>query len=117
MSAQLAIDFQAARAARDAGMAQAIQHAERIDDEWPDLAYGFLVRFARQNATFCGWECTDLANAMGYGSPSDDRAWGPIYKRALKDGVIRQDGAGKNPHRHLSICPRYASLVFAGVPA
>lgn len=117
MSAQLAIDFAAARDARDAGMTQALQRAERIDDEWPELAYGFLVRFAYQNATFCGWQCTDLANAMGFGSPADDRAWGPIYKRAIKAGVIEQSGAGKNPHRHLSICPKYRSLVFAGVPA
>lgn len=114
MSAQIAIDFTAARALRDAGMTQAIQHAERHDDEWPDLAYGFLCRYARSHASFQGWQVTDAADATGYGSPADSRAWGVIYRRALKDGVIVMDGMGRNPHRHASICPRYVSLVFVG---
>jgi len=114
---QLAIDFSAARAAADRGMQQALDHAEYIDQEWPDLAYAFLCRYARSHEFFEGWQCTDLANAMGFGSPADDRAWGAIYKRALNTEVIVMDGIGRNPHRHTSVCPRYRSLIFAGVTA
>lgn len=117
MSAQLPIDFATARAARDAGMNQAIQHAERVDDEWPDLAYGFLYRYALTHELFEGWQVTAEAKRLGYDAPTDSRAWGSIYTKAIRNGVIAMVGTGRNPHRHASICPRYRSLVFAGVPA
>lgn len=117
MSAQGAFDFTAARRARDQGMQRAVDAAERHDDAWPDLAYAFLCRYARTHATFEGWHVTDAAKAQGYGSPTSDRAWGSIFTKAQREGVMVQDGAGRNPHRHDSICPRYRSLVFGGTAA
>ena len=114
---QLTIDFAAARAARDAGMTQALQRAERVDDEWPELAYEFLVGYARTHAQFISEEATAEADRLGYGSPADGRAWGAIFKRAARDEVIQRIGYGISQRRHLSPTPLWRSLVFAGVPA
>lgn len=111
---QAVIDFERARQERDAGMQRSVQKAERIDDEWPEVAYSFLTRYARTHEFFQGWEVTRDAKAMGYGAPTDDRAWGAIYRRALQDGVMVVHGVGRNPNRHASICPRYQSLVYVG---
>lgn len=119
---QLAIDFAAARAARDAGMTQALQHAERVDDEWPELAYGFLFRYARTHEQFISEEATAEAARLGLGSPADPRAWGAIFKRAASTAngampFIQKVGYGISQRRHLSPTPLWRSLVFAGVPA
>jgi hypothetical protein len=108
------LDFAQAREARDAGINQAIDHAERIDDEWPDLAYSFLCRYARTHQFFQGWEVTRDATLMGYGAPTDDRAWGALFLKAIRNQVIEISGVGRNPNRHASICPAYRSLVFVG---
>lgn len=117
MSAQLTIDFAEARAARDAGMSKALRHAERIDDEWPDAALGFLYRYARAHEHFISEEATAEAERLGYGSPADGRAWGGVFKRAAREGIIQRAGFGISKRRHLSPTPLWRSLVFAGVPA
>jgi hypothetical protein len=117
MSAQLTIDFAAARAARDAGMSQDFQHAERVDEDWPDRAYSFLIGYAQTHEFFEGWHVTDAARRIGLGSPTTDKSWGSLYVKAQKEGVMVKCGSGRNPHRHNSICERYRSLVFAGSAA
>lgn len=114
---QSVLDFTAARAERDAGMNRAHDAAARRDEDWPELAYGFLVRYARTHATFEGWQVTAEAERLGYAAPGTQRAWGRIYVRAMEDGVIVIDGVGRNPQRHNSICPRYRSTVFGGTAA
>jgi hypothetical protein len=51
----------------------------------------------------------------GMVQPPTDRAWGPVYRRALKMGVIERDGTGVSLRRHASICPRWKSRVFTGI--
>jgi len=114
---QVAFDFSAARAAANRGMRQALDHAEYTDQEWPDLAYAFLCRYARSHEFFEGWHVTEAARLCGYDAPTTGRAWGSLYVKAQKDGVMVKAGAGRNPHRHNSICERYRSLVFSGVHA
>ncbi|MDE1918970.1 MAG: hypothetical protein KGH96_23225 [Sphingomonadales bacterium] len=119
---QIAIDFAAARAARDAGMTQAIQHAERVDDEWPDAALDFLYRYARTHVQFISEEATAEAARLGLASPADPRAWGAIFKRAASAAngsmpFIQKVGYGISQRRHLSPTPLWRSLVFAGSAA
>lgn len=110
--------LQHARAARDAGMSQAIQRAERIDDEWPDLAYGFLCRYARTHDQFISEEATAEADRLGYGSPADPRAWGSVIRKAARADVIRRTSMTKPRLKgHASPGPVWQSLVFSGVPA
>lgn len=114
---QLTIDFEQARQLRDAGMQQAINHAERIDDEWPERAYGFLYRFALSHGEFISETLTDEAIQLGYGSPADARAWGAIFAKAARAGVIQRIGYGVSARRHCSPTPLWRSLVFVGSAA
>ena len=52
MSAQLPIDFTAARALRDAKIAQAVEHADDATPAWSETAYAFLGDYARHNQDF-----------------------------------------------------------------
>ena len=116
-SGQLSIDFAAAKSARDAGMQQAAIHAERVAEGWTDLAYQFLVQFAEKNQTFISEDVSDASKAWGMLQPPTDRAWGSVYVRAVKAGIIKQDGAGRSRRRHASICPMWRSLVYRGLAA
>lgn len=111
---QSCIDFTAARAQRDAGMSQALTAAERRDEEWPELAYGFLCRYARTHATFISEEATAEADRLSYGSPTDPRAWGHVFQRAARANVITKIGYGISQRRHLSPTPLWESRVYVG---
>ena len=115
---QTLMDFATCRAAADRGMQQAIQHAELVDDTWPDAALAFLIRYARSCPEFAVEDMTAQADRMGYASPTDDRAWGPIVRRAAIRGVIL------NTHRtrprvkgHGAPGPVWQSLVYVGSAA
>lgn len=116
MSTQLTFDNAMARAAADAGMRQALAHAEEEHFGWPDLAYLFLERYARQHQRFISEDVSDASIAWGLVQPPTLRAWGGIYRRAKKAGLIVCDGVGRSWRRHASICPMWRSLVF-GLPA
>lgn len=104
-----------ARIARDAGIKQAIDHAQDLCFDWPERAYAFLVEFAQNNERFISEDVSDASKSVrGFPQPPTDRAWGSAYIRAAKEGVIVQDGAGRSRRRHASICPMWRSLVFIG---
>lgn len=114
MSAQ-PIDLFTARQLRDAGMQQATDHAQDLCFDWPERAYGFLEGYARQNATFISEDVSEASKAVpSFPQPPTDRAWGSIYVKAQRAGLIEQYGAGRSRRRHASICPRWRSLVFVG---
>jgi hypothetical protein len=100
-----------ARAERDAGMEQALDHAERVTDNWGEIAYQFLTSFAMNASGNFISEDVSAAAAQDpeFPAPPTDRAWGPIYKRAAKDGWIKQVGIGRSRRRHASICPLWSA--------
>lgn len=109
---QTALDFTEASAARDAGMAQAIDHAERIEPTWGEQAYDFLQDFARKHAHFISEDVSDATRLdPAFPQPPTDRAWGSVYRRAARDGLIFVDGMGRSRRRHCSVCPRWRSVL------
>lgn len=104
--------MEGARKLRNVGMAKALTHAERMSAGWSDAAYLFLRRFAREHRQFISEDVSDESKRWGLTQPPTLRAWGPIYKRAAKQGVITIDGAGRSRLRHASICPRWKSLIY-----
>lgn len=114
---QQILDFESARIARDEGIAQSFNHAADVDDSWPEAAQGFLYRYALAHEYFDAWEVTNEAQRLGYAPATTDRAWGAIFIKGCRKGWIEQWGSGRNPNRHNSICIRYRSCVFVGVPA
>jgi len=101
-----------ARQQRDDGMSRAARHAESDYPGWADVAFGFLRNYCLTHQHFISEDVSDASRVWGMVQPSTDRAWGSVYKRAIKDGVIVQDGAGRSRRRHASICPRWKSLIY-----
>lgn len=95
-----------------AGMQLALEHAEAEQPAWGEIAYRYLLRFAERNYEFQSEDVSDAANVdESFPKPPTDRAWGSVYRRASKAGVIRQCGTAKSRRRHASICPRWVSLI------
>lgn len=111
---QLAINFEQARAKRDAGMALALDHAEAVHDGWKNEAYTFLLAYAKQNLSFISEDVSDAHVAAKLPQPPTKRAWGALYLKAAREGAIEQCGMGRSRHRHASICPRWRSLIYRG---
>lgn len=108
---QVAIDFDVARAARDAGMAQSLAHAERVNDGWGDIALAWLTNYARVHREFAGYQFIAFLRDAGRTMPPDDRAFGAVFKRAAKAGVIERCGYVQHPGRHCSPSPLWRSLI------
>lgn len=106
-----------ARAAGDAGMNQATGHAERVNGGITDLMYAYLVKFALnvpRGERFTAEVVTDsYASDSGFEQPTDQRAWGGVFLRAMNKGVlsiadfngVRRKGHGTKGAK------RYRSLV------
>ncbi len=101
-----------AEALREAGMAAAEAHAEREHMGWGDLAYAFLVRYCRAHQTFVSENVSEAGRQWGLIQPPTDRAFGPVYRRAIRNGIIRQVGYGVSLRRHKSICPLWESQIY-----
>lgn len=92
---QSTLNFEAPRAqdaARmgAAGMAMAAQHAGAVEPGFSERAYRFLCWYARlDGAPFSSEAVTELARETGI-EPPDGRAWGAVFVRAAKAGVIKR---------------------------
>jgi hypothetical protein len=76
---------------RDAGIAQAEESANQKTENWTQLAYSFLLEFMRSNDEFMA-EDVRLASEGKVEPPPSNRAWGGIFVRAVKEGLIRRKG-------------------------
>ena len=101
--------IEAARDARDIGMQQALDHAERVQPDWKREAYAALVAFAESHAQFTS---EDFRAGSSVSSPTTPKAFGPVFKRAARAGVIVKRGFTTAKERHLSPCPLWESLVY-----
>lgn len=99
------------------GMAQAVEHAYRVEPNWSDRAYAAFVKFARQNAVFTSEGVRAAAEAEGLPLPPDMRAWGAIVKRAVSLRVVTSAGytTSNNPQAHSRPIRRWQSLVNSAV--
>lgn len=102
-------------AQRDAGMKLAADHADAAHVGWHDRAYEFLVEFAKHHDNFISEDVSDAAILADEPQPPTLRAWGTVYRRAVKNDVIIQIGAGRSRRRHASICPKWGSLICRGL--
>lgn len=96
-----------ALAARDEALALVDDNA---DPAWKEAAYRAVLMVARTNATFISddvWEQTSLPPAR------EDRALGPVFLRAARDGMIRKtDRVRPSKRSHYSGKPVWESLIF-----
>lgn len=109
---QLDIDF--ARAQANEGMARALEHAESDVPQWGETALQWLRRYAESHQEFPGWFVTDSAALdPTFPTPADGRAWGAVWTKAQRLGIVRDSGKqARHPHRHASRAIVWASLVY-----
>jgi hypothetical protein len=103
--------------------ADALRAADNKIEGWSEMAYDFLCQFARrraeQNLTFISEDVSKASKEVGprgqpyVPAPDTDRAWGGIYRRAQREGVIEKtvEKFGRSARRHGSVC-----IVWRGLP-
>lgn len=100
--------------ARRAAAQACLEHANDAVEGWGDLAMQFLRNYARTHERVFGQDVTDAAEQWGLIAPPDRRAWGAIYTRAQKEGVILDDGKTRN-RRNGNKAADYRSLLCGGL--
>lgn len=84
-------------ARRDQGIARAVDHADRVIDQWSEDAYKLLLAYAG-GREFLSEEFVDYARAA-LPAPPDARAFGGPIRRAVNAGVIRRIGYRLDKYR------------------
>lgn len=98
---------------RDRGMALAAEAQHRKRRDWSDRAYAAIHAIAaRQDTVFVDDVLGEFASM-----PEHPNAWGHVWQRAIRDGLIAQSGrirASADPKKHKHQYPVYRSLICGG---
>lgn len=101
---QIDFDF-SGDALRDAGIALAKDHQDRVSDRWSERAYillcdGFLDRYGHD--VFTTEDLRSFAAEVNFELPSEPRAWASVIVKAKKEGIIKFHSMGfsSNPQAH-----------------
>lgn len=90
---------------RDHGIQRAVDHAERESEGWTDFAVSLLRSFAsRQSAPFLAEDFVEWATNGLIAYPADGRAFGGVFQRAAREGIIRK--VGYAPARSSNLAPK-----------
>lgn len=73
--------------------------AEEASPEFRARAYAFIVNYAAEHRRFTGEDCTHAMKAAGIVA-HDDRATGPVYARAIREGVVHIAGMARRARGH-----------------
>ena len=81
---------------RDTGIARAAAHADREIPQWSELAFEFITRYCAAHGKgheFHGEALRQCAERTGLvPEPPDARAYGSVFRRAARAGLIRKTG-------------------------
>jgi hypothetical protein len=110
-----------AEQARDVGMALASAAQKRKSSPWVDAAFQAIKCIAITQATV---HVDDVAQAISGWLPEPEHAnaWGSVWRKALRHGLIARTGEVKgagtsfpaHAHKHARAYPIYRSLIFPG---
>lgn len=100
------ISVQQAKDKRDIGMARATDRASREQEAWADVAMFYLVVFSSfanlgEKNKFLAEDVIEFCKVNLFEAP-DSRAWGSVFRRAAKEGVIRKVGYAPAKSSNLS---------------
>lgn len=98
-----------ARGERDAGICAAAEHADSVDPSWSFKAYAWLCQYAYDHQYL-----TCIPVTRQFPSPTTNKAYGSLFVKAQRDGIIEKVGYVENPERHNSPTPQYRSLIWKG---
>lgn len=93
---------------RDEGIDRAVAHADQVLPRWADKAYEALCCFLEvtlKTDQFNSEPVIEYAYSIGVPKPPDGRAWGGVFMRAARAGLIVKVGYGptRNPKHHKDI--------------
>ena len=96
-----------------------MDRAEREIPKWGELALAFLKRYAERNAEFPGFFVTMAAETdPNFPAPAEDRAWGGVWKRAARMGIVKDTSRTmRHPRRHGVKATVWRSMVYIGSTA
>ena len=105
-----------ARAAAERGMTLAAEKANRLVPKWTDIAYDFLKLYAAREHQFTGFIVVAASKLdKTFPQPTNERAWGQVFRRALRDGLVIKNGRTMpHPKRHGCAAWVWESLIFKG---
>lgn len=87
------------------GMNQAVDHANKVAPMWSERAYSKLFEFAWLGTEFMTEDARLWAEQTGLDLPPDNRAWGAVIHRAVKDKLIERVGYGNSKTGHMRPMP------------
>jgi hypothetical protein len=96
---------------------QAIQHAEDGQEKrspgWKDQAYAYLKTFAQFSPEFTAEDVRHAADDV-VPAAKEPRAWGGIFQRASREGLIKTVNyvPMKAAHSHRKPTPLWQSQIF-----
>lgn len=76
---------------RDIGIEQSMTSAETHCERWTHHAYKFLLSYIKSNSEFMA-EDVRMASKGFVEIPPSNRAWGGIFVKAVKSGLIKRKG-------------------------
>lgn len=91
------------RQLRDEGIQRSLTAAERRAEGWAEWAYSALVRYCQAAHLLTAEEVREWAHrVLDLPEPPDPRAWGGIFQRAVRAGIVVRDGyrPHRDPSRH-----------------
>ena len=86
---------------RDIGISQSMENADKQCNDWTYYAYQFLLNYTKSNKEFMA-EDVRIESKGIVEEPPSKRAWGGIFVKAVKSGLIKRKGFMnvKNPKAH-----------------
>lgn len=102
---------------RDAGIQQAVDHANAVHPRWIDQATDALRTYIQVHPhtklhPFTSENVRDFAEKLGLPEPPHLRAWGGVFQRAAKDGLIEKVGIAQSQaaHCHCSFVSQWLAV-------
>lgn len=98
------LDISFARQARDKGIKQAVDHADRVHESWSDKVYALLKDFVKRYSGPFQFEDFRISIAGLIPEPPHKRAYGAIAAKAARLGLITRVGYApvKNVKAHMA---------------
>lgn len=84
---QLNIFIETGASLRDKGIAQAIDHADKVEEKWSEKAYDFLLKYIQSHDEFMAENVREASKGI-LSEPPNLRAWGGIFMKARCAGLI-----------------------------
>lgn len=99
------MNYTNARLGAERGMNQAVDHANRVAPQWSTRAYDKLFEYAWLGNDFMTEDVRLWAEETGLDMPPDNRSWGAVINRAVRENLIERVGYGNSKTGHMRPMP------------